>query len=332
MLPRAAAEAFARAPGRILSTRELVRLGFHRTQPAGWVVDGLAERLLHGIYRDADGEVPDDQCLHLATRYIGQRATTPDVPAVFSGAPVLALERVEGFELPCRPLVLVAGGSDPRSTPQAFSRRRVDLAEVAVRHLLGHPTTFPDRAVADAALDRDLSDRQIRTAVDQLRWDRKLWLPDAVATWQALGHAGARRLVALYDAGAFDQESEGERRAFRLLFEDHPPLPDCQVVIVGQLRVDFVFLSAMLIIEYHGNPHDGRTEADATRRHALERLGYRVIVVTKSMLADAGGLARFIHTERVHREQLVAAGALPRAPLPIQPPRRLPLRTLHPAG
>ena len=104
------------------------------------------------------------------------------------------------------------------------------------------------------------------------------------------------------------------------------------MVLVEQLRVDFVFLSAALIIEYAGRVHDGQVDRDATRIYALERLGYRVIVVTRSMLRDPAALVAHIHDVRLRRERMIAAGLLARPPLPPQPPRLTPLRTLTPLG
>ena len=78
-----------------------------------------------------------------------------------------------------------------------------------------------------------------------------------VGRWKEIGHPGGRHLYAM--KGAFAQESEGERDAFAALFADDPYPPDCQVVLLERLRVDFAYLYAGLFMEYLGEPHNARS-------------------------------------------------------------------------
>ncbi|MEE8603663.1 DUF559 domain-containing protein [Euzebya tangerina] len=332
MIPKHVIDAFKADPGRILSAAQLRRVGVNRLVAASWAHDGDTERLLHGIYRLAQGRRPPDQCLHVPVRYLSQRAVEGKDAVAITGGAALALFDAAGFTLPMRPLVLVDRSRSPRTAPEVYRPRRVRMDDVDVWRVRGLPLASPARALADAALPGQLSDPAVRSAVDSLRSARVLRLEEAVEHWRSLPGAGAKRLLDFWSSGAFNQESEGERRLFREVFEPFPPLPDCQVTVHGKLRVDFVFLSAGLIIEYDGSPHDGSADRDASRRYALERLGYRVIVVTKSMLQDPAGLAEFIHGVRRWREQQILKGELVCPALPASELRRTDLHTLAPTG
>ena len=138
--------------------------------------------------------------------------------------------------------------------------------------------------------------------------------------------------MALFDTGCFEHDSEGEWGAFNALFGPGVPPPDCQVWLSDFIRVDFVYLYAALVIEYLGRVHRNQLEKDTTRTYALRRLQCDVIGVTASMLHDAGTLSHTIQQARCERERLRAEGRINHEPLPPQPPRLTPLRTLAPAG
>ncbi len=325
-------QAFATDSGRIQTIPQLWLRGHHRLQVAEWSREGLAERLLHGVYRDPLGTVPCEQCLHLPLRYLEMRRPSDCAPAIASGHAVLAAMGTPGFELPSPPLILVELRQRPRDNPSTHTIRRTDLAGVERIAWRGLDLTVAHRALADTALDVTVTDAVLRNALDHLRNTRQLLLHEAVEAWRSIPHDGARRLLAMYDAGVFDFESDGERSAFEALFVDHPPAPDCQVVLVGNLRCDFAFLSAALTIEYVGKVHDGRANEDSTRAFAIERIGHRTIRVSRSMIREPRPLMEHIHNLRREREHLISLGVLRRPPLPPQPPRRIPLRTLRPLG
>lgn len=330
-MPAADVPSFAGFPGLIATTRELTRLGFHRLEVAAWAREGLTERILHGLYRRADDPVPADQCLHVPLRYMAQRCGDRHALPLITAEGGLAAIGVDLFTLPLEPLVLVARECRVRSPKLPFRVRHADLEELEPVSLKGLRLAPPWRLVADTALNPSRSDDELVHVVDALRHERLAEAFDLVQAWEAASgfHPGARRMCGIAATGVLEQESPGEREAFRVLFKAFPPLPDCQVVCHGAFRVDFVFLSAGLIIEYHGQAaHRDQVDRDATRIHALERAGYRVIVVTASMLRDAEGLAAWIHRVRVDRARRISAGELPLPVLPPQPPRLVPLRTL----
>lgn len=329
MLPDRILEAAASAPGGLLDLRDLAALGCDRRRVAEWVAGGALERPARGLVRVAGAPVPPTQPLHIAVRSLAPPAR-PTAGVLISGEAGLGLREVEGFPLPCRPLALVDRTRTVRRRDVAFDVRYVPLERVVGDEVLGIPTTEPAQALADAALRRELSDRRLRVACDDLRSRGVTTLQELLTQWEVIRHPGARRMLAM--APTLELESEGERWCLEEVFRRAPPLPDCQVVLVGRLRVDFVFLFAALIVEYLGGCHDGRADRDATRTFALERRGYRIFLVTRSMLRHAEEVAEHVHAIRREREQLVLEGRLPLPALPPQPWRLSPLRTLVPLG
>ena len=191
----------------------------------------------------------------------------------------------------------------------------------------------PPRALADVAADPSVTDLQLRTAVDALRNRFRLNTALLVREWEDLPGRGARRLLRMAAEGVFEQESEGERRAFAQLFAPCPPVPDCQVYVLPRIRVDFVFVYAAFILEYYGEEaHANSVDRDGSRSWALRQGDCEVLVVTKSMVAEGAALTRHVHDVRRRREQERAAGRINPPPLPPQPPRLTPLRTLSALG
>lgn len=168
----------------------------------------------------------------------------------------------------------------------------------------------------------------LRPTFDRARNGLQLEVPTLCDRWRQLDTPGARRFLDLERRGVLEQESDGEREAFRLLFAGRWPVPDCQVVVLGALRADFVFISAGVIVEYFGKAtHKDRFVADLTRLHALQAAGFIVIVVVAGMLREATQLSNYIYRQVQVREDLIARGAIPRPVLPLQPRRMRPLTT-----
>lgn len=327
MLPTQVVALLRRSPGGLITLRQLQSLGFDRRTVARWLRAGL-EQILPGVYREAGVPVPSTQRLHLPLRYL-ERPTDREPSALISGEAMLVLAEVEGCVVPELPLALIDRDRRCRLSDAPFRIARVALQAIPRELHRGIATADPAQALADVAWDTDRPDREVRVMVDAVRSSLRIPIVHLVSRWQEIGHPGARRLLRM--SPAFEQESEGEREAFATLFPCCPPLPDCQVVLVGSLRVDFVYLSAALVIEYLGEAHDGKADTDATRSFALEGPGYRVISVTRSMLRDPRPTATHIQRLRRDRERLVAEGRLVLPPLPPQPPRLVPLRSLRSA-
>ncbi len=325
MLPQEVVTLAARSPAQLVTLTELRGLGYESHAVARWLRRGLLDRALPGVYRLGGAMPAADENLHLPLRYLarfGDPAATP----LISGEAMLALAGVEGYGVPAQPVVLVDPKHRVRLAGAPFAPRHVAVAAVPRQRHRGVDTSDPAQALADMAWDPSVTDRQLRVAVDAVRFHLRAPITGLVARWRQIGHPGARRLLAML--AAFEQESEGERQAFNDLFLGYPPLPDCQVVLAGRLRVDFVYLDAALVIEYLGECHDGRADKDTARVFVIERPGYRHIPVTKSLLRPSDGIREHIQAERHHRRQLIAEGRLRLPALPPQPPRLFPLRTL----
>jgi very-short-patch-repair endonuclease len=330
VLPDFIADAFRTAPGGVLTMRQLRRLGVADRWVLALAEEGDVERLMHGCYADPAQDVPADRPLHLAVAYLSQRRPAHRRPEVISGTAAIAHRCQPDLGYPARVLVLSEQERRPRKPRTAFRVVRTDLGAIdseIVRRVAVAPV---DRALEDAAGIERVSDERLRQAVYALKHRRLIDVVAAARTWHDRDTAGARRLVRLAETGEFDHESPAERSVFQQLFTDFPPAPDCQVYLTPSIRVDAVFLSAALVLEYHGEDwHNGSVDADSTRAWALIALGYMVIAVTRSMRRDPAALAAQIHGIRREREHLIATGALRLPPLPPQPPRLTPLRTLH---
>ncbi|WP_370325618.1 type IV toxin-antitoxin system AbiEi family antitoxin domain-containing protein [Euzebya sp.] len=319
----------ASQPFGLITLSAAEKVGIDRFAVAAACRRGVLERLAPGLYRLADGPCSRLQELAVPQIYLDGlrgRNARPAMPAALTDAPGLELRGIPVPEE--RPRVAVNRDrrvrlDDPPFDVVRTTWDRVEVGVVDELRVLGPAECLADRA------GRDLPDATVRTAVDATRSHLRLDVPSLVDRWAALDSHGASRLLAMEAAGDFDCESEGERRAFDLLFRGRGPLPDCQVVVHEGFRADFVFLSAALIIEYFGREwHQARFVADSTRRLALQVPGYMVITVVHQMLREADEVSAFIHRTRRHRHNLIARGALVRPPLPPQPVRRRPLRTL----
>lgn len=306
----------------------------------GWSYDRIVEaakggelhRLLHGVYLEGD-ELTERRRVVAALKYLDQRVGVGRTPASATGDTGLAGHGVLAGEPRCPPLIAVDARSRPRAPHGFFDVVRHTLAPEELSLANGLRVAPLMRCLVDAERQDRVTDATLRTAVDAIRIDRRWLMPAIVRGWRAAGARQSGRLETMLDSGTFEQESDGERDCFAKLFVPHPPIPDCQVVVHGPFRADFVFLAAGLVIEYHGkDAHANAVERDATRTLALESAGYRVIVVTASMLRDPLPLVQHIHSLRRSRQQQISSGELRLPLLPTQPERLSPLRTIHPQG
>jgi hypothetical protein len=324
-------ELASRCPFGLMTVPDAARVGVSRFALADGCRRGVLDRVAPGLYTPV-GRTHPLQRYAIPQRYLDRfrPAGGDDIAPALTGSCSIDVRCGELSPL-TELLVAVPDDRVVRLRRPPFDVLR--LPEVQM-------TTPPDQlrgirlrpaahALADEATPGRREDQQVRDAVDRARNRLRLSEPHLVEAWQACGTAGARRLLRMAARGTWEQESEGERRTFRALFVGKGPLPDCQVVLVGGYRVDFVFLDAALVIEYDGREaHERRWEADLLRRMALEQAGFKVIVVTAAMLCESDRLAAFVRAVRRTRVALIAEGRLPLPPVPPQPPRSRPLRTL----
>lgn len=321
-LPPAAAARFAAGHG-VATLTELAAAGWDRFTVAAWAEAGLVDRLLPGLYRCVGAPHTGEQRVAVPLRYLDDEPRRGREPARVTGAAALALDGVEGFTVPDRPTVLVEPARRVRLPDPPFLLRRAQVPASDRCRLAGFPAVRAARALADAALDEAVTDKALRVGFDDARWRGRVRLEQFGARMAELrGHRGARRMLAMYDAGDLLMESEGERAAFAALFAAYPPAPARQVWVLPGIRVDFVYLRAALVLEYLGkDAHEGRIEEDAARAWRLRRAGYEILPLTSGLLPQAETLVRDIHRIRREREALAAEGRLLVAPLPPQPRR-----------
>lgn len=314
-------DALLRAGHGLVTRPHLLRAGFPDPRIRAWRRDGLLEAVVPGagLYRDPGAPVPPEQCAAVPLRYLGERA--PEVR--ISGQAALALHGLEGFTLPCRPLVLVHGDRRVRLPGAPFDVRRADVASGDRRTVRGLATVGVERALADTGLDDRVPDVRLRVGFDSARrlgLTRVSRLSERLAVLPGR-HGGAQRLRAMRDSGLLDLESEGERDVWLRVFLPWPPLPSRQVWILPHVRVDFVFLRAALVLEYLGRVHLEQWEADTARTWDIREAGYEILPITAGMAEDPEHVARRMHRIRLEREALADAGRLRVAPLPPQPER-----------
>jgi hypothetical protein len=135
-------------------------------------------------------------------------------------------------------------------------------------------------------------------------------LTAAASVWDGAGAARARKAARFARKGV---DSPKETRVRMLLVLAGLPEPTVNVIIRNpdgswRMRFDLSYPGLKLIIEYDGRQHSENSNQwrrDLSRREELDRLGWRLIVVTSDDLRDAPEAV----LDRV-REALVDRGAV----------------------
>ncbi len=161
----------------------------------------------------------------------------------------------------------------------APARTLLDLAGVSPLHDL-------ERALAEARVQRLVTDRALREALDR-----------------APGRSGTATLRALLEAEPTLTRSEAERRLRRLILDGGLPPPETNVRLLG-FEVDLVWRGAKLVVEVDGHAfhaHRAAFERDRKRDQALVAAGFRVIRVTwrqleREPLAVLARIAQALHS------------------------------------
>lgn len=319
-------------PAGIITRRQILRCGATDREIHRWVRDGVLERHAPGHFRLASLPPHPQFDLHLPMTYLWDRPLP--APARLSGAAGLRALQVGGVEDLGPPLVLLPSGSQVRVRNAPWRTRYADLRRDEGLRLSHLRVASAARVLADLAED-GAEEKALLVASDELRNRLRIGIVDLMAVWRELRLNGARRMLMLAEEGKLDAESMGERRALARLFAAHPPVPDQQVQVTPRRRADFAFVFAALIVEYNGEgPHAMQMDADAMRTSEIRAPGWDLVTVTRSMVQEdqAAITAERIHRIRLERESAMLSGALQRPPLPAQPPRRTPLRTVLPLG
>lgn len=321
-----------RHPAGIFCRKQVFRAGCNDRDISRWVADEVIERLAPGWYRLSARPRHPQMHLHLPLDYTRFKRAGA-VPRLSGGAGMQALD-LDDPQPDEPPLLLVDRGARIRVRNPPWRHRHAELSGTRLLRPGRFRVASGARVLADLAEDGVAEDKLL-VACDQVRNRLRTTTVDLIREWQGMRLAGARRMLAIAATGALDVESSGERTALDVLFGSHPPAPDLQVQVTERRRADYAFVFAALILEYHGeDAHSGQVDADAVRASEITAPGWDHMVITKTMVqpAWAARTAAQVHRRRTEREALMMEGRLRRPPLPVQPPRRTPLRTLAPLG
>jgi very-short-patch-repair endonuclease len=179
-----------------------------------------------------------------------------------------------------------------RSSRQGV-KAHTDAIGAAVTRFRNLPISTPEQTFLDLAASLDLvalvvlGDSLIkagRTSAAALR--------DAALAWRGRGAKLARRAARYIRDGV---DSAMETRLRMLLILAGLPIPEVNFIMRHPdgswwMRFDLCYPALKLIIEYDGRHHAEDSKQwlhDLKRREALDRLGWRVIVVTKHDYYDA---------------------------------------------
>lgn len=253
--------------------------GMTGDQVQGLLARGRLEAVQRGVYRFAGGAVPLEQPLLAAVWRAGAQAR-------LGGEHALWLHGVEGAQPGGTPTVLVPPGRVVRGVAFRTIRTKVVAQDRAVVRQV--PTLRIERAVIEVA--RTAPERRLRQIVDSGRWLGRPRVDRLVRRARELPrHAGARRLLAIEDGGALDQESEGERRLREVLGPLGPAFRWGADDVVPGLRLDAYDDIAAMALEFDGRRHhtaERDIAADRSRELQIRAHGIEVVRVTWAMLRD----------------------------------------------
>ncbi|CAN5285861.1 hypothetical protein BH20ACT8_BH20ACT8_06730 [soil metagenome] len=296
-----------------IALRELCALGFSRTTVQHWVRIGLLER-------DGRGELRVGGTGRSVAQHVGSMVSRAGREARAAGGLACALHRLEGFplvdgdgELWTTDHVAVPPGRRVRGV--GFRVVRTPLPDVDHDEVEGVPSVSVARALVGAAATYHPA--RVRVAVDDAKRRGLLGSAEFEQRADALGRAhGAPQARALSASGATRMESEKERDLFAVLRAGDPkPVPQVWVCWHGRwFRLDFAYLEARLDIEYDGDHHDDRREADADRDLALAELQIATIRITKALLRDPAEARRRVLAVRTRRLALGLDPIVPDVP------------------
>ena len=292
--------ALVAAQGGVVSSTDAARLGVSAVQLDGLVRSGRLVRVRRAAYAlRATYEAADPrERYRLRTKAILR--SRPPVDAASHHAALL-LHEVDTWGVALDVVDLVARVKAPRVRSGLRTHPGVGL--VADRSRGVNVVLLPialcqvagGSGVVAAACSMDDALHEGRCTVDQLR--------EAVDLVPEHHRGAAERAIALTDPAC---ESVGETRS-RLLLRDLGFAVRSQVVLRGQRgfvgRVDFL-VDGLVVVEFDGlvkyAGHDGRAAlaAEKARESAIVDLGYEVVRLVWTDLADPAAVARRIRAAR----------------------------------
>lgn len=194
----------------------------------------------------------------------------------------------------CSDVHITVPGQSPRSRRQGI-RAHSTTGSRMTSTFQGLRMSSPTQAFLELAASLDLV--ELVVLGDSLV-KRKHVTPDdlvmAASQWTGSGAARARKAARFVRKGV---DSPKETRLRMLLVLAGLPEPTVNVIIRNpdgswRMRFDLSYPGLKLIIEYDGRQHtenSGQWRRDLRRREELDRLGWRLIVITSDDLHDAPG-------------------------------------------
>jgi hypothetical protein len=277
----------AMLPRHPMTARQLLGLGFSRSDVRTMVEEGVLRRPLRGVYLTAD--VPDSPASRAACAAL--LLPPESIVCDASAAWILGIDIYEQgvVEQGVWLEVVAIDGHDRARRPELLGGKRA-LAVGDISEIDGVRLTSPLRTACDIACLRGR--RRALAVLDQFCRSYELTAEDFAAILPRYrGRRGCRQLREL--AGYADPRAESPAESWtRLAIIDAGlPVPTPQVELDiegwGQVRLDLAYLHLKIAVEYDGVEFHGedRREHDLARRAALRRAGWFVLVVRKEDLA-----------------------------------------------
>jgi very-short-patch-repair endonuclease len=192
----------------------------------------------------------------------------------------------------CSDVHITVPGESPRSRRQGI-RAHATTGSPVTSTFQGLRISSPTQTFLDLAGSLDLV--ELVVLGDSLVKEKHVTPDDlvmAASQWTGSGAARARKAARFVRKGV---DSPKETRLRMLLVLAGLPEPTVNVIIRNpdgswRMRFDLSYPGMKLIIEYDGRQHaenSGQWRRDLIRREELDRLGWRLIVVTSDDLRDA---------------------------------------------
>jgi hypothetical protein len=274
-----------------LAARQLGLLA--RRQVVADVGEALADRLLRarglervqlGVVRVRGGAWHPCQDAVAATLRCGPAA-------ILTGPAALHLLSVDGvtpggaFEVLLPAGRRVNGATFPTRRDPATGRSTWTLGEVRIAE--------PTDALIESCLLRPAPPaRQLRQTHDRLRWSGRIRPGTLAARAPTLTRDRPPELRELLELDGQASTGDGERTLGRLLRRFDPP-PEAQVWVTPYRRVDWLFRSIQLGLEYQGRIDHGSAGGrlgDRARDDELAQSGLRLLYITAEDLRDPQAL------------------------------------------
>ncbi len=179
-----------------------------------------------------------------------------------------------------------------RSSRQGV-KAHASVSGAAVTRFRGLPITTPEQTFLDMAASLDLVALVVLgDSLINAKRTSAMALRDAALLWHGRGAKRARRAARDVRDGV---DSAMETRVRMLLVLAGLPTPQVNFILrfsdgAWWMRFDMCYPALKLIIEYDGRQHAEDSEQwlhDLKRREALDRMGWRIIVVTRDDFYNA---------------------------------------------